>query len=491
MADQEQKVTRLLPARAEKAKALIIGLEADPKKDVYWKSPNVAGLYLRVTKAGAKNWQVRYSIKVGDIWKDRKTTIGKFKAAEGGAGLTVNQAEREADQIKVNARKGGDPVGEKEREAKQKAEQQRLEEMETSKRVTMRELFNRWQAHALLPNAKGEGGHKDSGESATWWIESKILSKYADLDAKEFSRAEFFKVIEPMLRKGNNRSANVLLSLAKQMMAFAVVRDIVENNPLGGLTKKEVGGDDTERDRILCEREDPDTHEVIPDELAELFKKLPESGLAEPSQIALHICLATCCRIGELLKAKWADVDLAAGVWRIPEENSKNGKPHLINLSDYATEYLLRLHGFSGGGEWFYPARNGLQHIDPKAVSKQVADRQRVGGQKFKGRSKSHDALLLPGGRWTPHDLRRTSATIMAEQGVMGAIAERCLNHVEPNRMARIYNRHSPRAQMKEAWALLGRELQRLSGVESLPLADAWKSGKVVAIGGANLAKRA
>jgi hypothetical protein len=72
----------------------------------------------------------------------------------------------------------------------------------------------------------------------------------------------------------------------------------------------------------------------------------------------------------------------------------------------------------------------------------------------------------------------------MAEQSVMGAIVERCLNHVEANKVKRIYNRHSPREQMKEAWALLGVELQRLSGLESLPLADAWASGKVVAIGG-------
>jgi integrase len=266
------------------------------------------------------------------------------------------------------------------------------------------------------------------------------------------------------------------------MMNFAVARTIVERNPLDGLTKKDVGGDDVERDRVLCEYEDPDTHEAVPDELEQLFRMLPDSGLSDMSQIAIYLCLATCCRIGELLKARWPDVDMATGQWRIPEENSKNGKPHLINLSDFALYHFARLHGFSGGHEWLYPARNGVRHIDPKAVTKQTTDRQRADGGQIAGRSNKSDSLILPRGKWTPHDLRRSGATMMAELGVMGAIIERCLNHTEANRVKRIYNRHSPREQMAEAWELLGGELQRLSGIDPLPLAEHWRSGKLAAI---------
>lgn len=455
----------VLPADHSQAKKSIDSLTPELGKEAYLKSANVPGLFLRVTKAGAKLWQVRYSIKIGGDWKNRKTSIGQFKSAAGGAGLTVKQAERKAEEIKVGARSGVDPVGEKEQEAKRKAETEKREKVAAMKRVTMRALFEQWKAAELMPNAKGVGGHKDKGEYAGRWIETAILDKYGDLEAKEFTRAEFYKVIDPMKRKGNNRSANVVLSLTKQMMGFAVVRDIVPSNPLDGLNKKKVGGDDVERDRVLCEHEDPDTHETVPDELAELFGKLPDSGLSDMSQIALHLCLATCCRIGELLKARWDDVDLATAQWRIPEENSKNGKPHLINLSAYALRYFERLQTFSGGHEWLYPARNGIGHLDPKAVTKQTTDRQRDNGGQLAGRSKKADSLILPRGKWTPHDLRRTGATLMAELGAMGAIVERCLNHVEANKVKRIYNRHSPRPQMIEAWDLLGEELERLAEI--------------------------
>lgn len=73
------------------------------------------------------------------------------------------------------------------------------------------------------------------------------------------------------------------------------------------------------------------------------------------------------------------------------------------------------------------------------------------------------DALKLPGGKWTPHDLRRTGATLMVGLGVLPEVVERCLNHVEANRVKRIYQRHDYRAEMCHAWQLLGERLDLLT----------------------------
>ena len=74
------------------------------------------------------------------------------------------------------------------------------------------------------------------------------------------------------------------------------------------------------------------------------------------------------------------------------------------------------------------------------------------------------EALILPGGKWTAHDLRRTGSTIMAELGVRPDVIERCLNHTEQDRMKRIYQRHSYHEEMREAWRLLGDRLTLLTG---------------------------
>ncbi len=73
---------------------------------------------------------------------------------------------------------------------------------------------------------------------------------------------------------------------------------------------------------------------------------------------------------------------------------------------------------------------------------------------------------MLAGGNWTPHDLRRTGATMMGELGVIGEVIERCINHVEQNKLRRIYQRHDLRAEQQQAWHLLGNRLSLLLASE-------------------------
>ena len=77
-------------------------------------------------------------------------------------------------------------------------------------------------------------------------------------------------------------------------------------------------------------------------------------------------------------------------------------------------------------------------------------------------RSADAHALLLPGGKWTPHVLCRTGATIMTALGVLPEVAERCLNHTEENKVKRTYQRHSYAKEMAEAWQKLGAHLELL-----------------------------
>lgn len=78
------------------------------------------------------------------------------------------------------------------------------------------------------------------------------------------------------------------------------------------------------------------------------------------------------------------------------------------------------------------------------------------------GRSKLVNALVLPGGKWTPHDLRRTGATEMTELGVLPDVVERCLNHTEEKKIKRIYQRAQYEEPMREAWRLWGERLELL-----------------------------
>ncbi|MDV3241789.1 MAG: hypothetical protein LOY00_08445 [Methylocaldum sp.] len=115
----------------------------------------------------------------------------------------------------------------------------------------------------------------------------------------------------------------------------------------------------------------------------------------------------------------------------------------------------------TGSSPWLYPDNSGTKPVCKKSITKQVGDRQRT--EALKNRSKLTGALLLSGGPWTPHDLRRTCTTLMEELGVLPDMAHLCTYHLEQDRIKRTYNRSKQQAAQAEAWRLLGERLGLLT----------------------------
>ena len=206
------------------------------------------------------------------------------------------------------------------------------------------------------------------------------------------------------------------------------------------------------------------TRALSEDEVRELAEKLPKSGLMPKTQIAMWLMLSCCCRIGEVVRARWEHVDLDAGVWTIPAENSKNKKVHKIFLSPVARKKFQELKEISTSDKWCFPDTTGKTYVCTKSTTKQVRDRQivAIGRKPMTNRSKNFDALLLVNGDWVPHDLRRTGATIMQSLHVAPAIIERVLNHVEPSKLVRTYQTYDYADEKRDAWNRLGKRLAEL-----------------------------
>ena len=204
-------------------------------------------------------------------------------------------------------------------------------------------------------------------------------------------------------------------------------------------------------------------------------RRSAERPLLHETQLALWLCLGTACRIGELLMARWEHVDLNAGTWFVPRENTKTRVDWQVYLSDFALRHFKALHEITGTGddksEWCFPARHQKGHINVKTVSKQVGDRQ----MRFKNRKplknrRNDDSLVLSNGEngeWTPHDLRRTAATMMQAMGVSLDVIDRCQNHVMPgSKVRRHYMHHDYADEKRDAWGNLGTRLDAiLAGV--------------------------
>ena len=241
-------------------------------------------------------------------------------------------------------------------------------------------------------------------------FEKDVLPKIGALAVEDVRKGHVIAVVDALLSRGVQRMAKMIFSLVRQMFRFAQDRDIIENDPTAAIRKAKIGGKDVERDRVLSDAE-----------IRDLRAKLPEARVLDSTEIAVWLCLSTLCRIGELLRARWAEVDFDNRTWRIPPENSKNGKPHLIYLSDFAHRNFRELYqltgviqtddGFKKPTEWCFPDRSGENAVCSKTVTKQLGDRQRDTAAMSR-RSQEISALKLQGGNWTPHDLRRTGPGI-------------------------------------------------------------------------------
>lgn len=419
--------------------------DAQPKDaDSYLKDADVPGLVLRITPAGGKTWQLRYRSQVGSEWKHRRAGLGSFPA------VTVTQARTQALALKAEVSKGADPTLEKRQRAEQRAAEEIEQKLAEARRITITNLFERWAKTDLIRR-------KDKGAEARRMMTKDVLPFIGEMAVEDVKKPHITEITDTLLGRGTTRMAKVIFALVRQMFRFAVDRGIIEADPTATIKKTSIGGKDVLRSRVLT---DP--------EIRQLAVKVPAARLLKTTELAIWITAATCCRIGELLKARWEHIDLDACTWNIPAENSKNGNKHTVYLSQFAARQFNELKTINGSSEWCYPDNKGKTHISPKTVTKQVGDRQKAADESpLSNRTKLIEALRLPDGKWTPHDLRRTGATNMVRFGVLPEVAERCLNHTEENKVKRTYQHHSYEKEMREAWRLLGERLELLTSPEA------------------------
>ncbi|MGR9399318.1 tyrosine-type recombinase/integrase [Rhizobium leguminosarum] len=59
---------------------------------------------------------------------------------------------------------------------------------------------------------------------------------------------------------------------------------------------------------------------------------------------ALELCILTATRSGEVLNARWSEIDFDAATWTVPAERMKAGKEHVVPLPPRALAILTALH---------------------------------------------------------------------------------------------------------------------------------------------------
>lgn len=184
----------------------------------------------------------------------------------------------------------------------------------------------------------------------------------------------------------------------------------------------------------------------VPVKFGDDYKKIASSKGDDVSVITVK-------RKGELVTAKWTDIDLNQRWWTIAAINSKNGQSHRVYLSDLALEILKELRELNSTSTWLFPSpfKNG-EPITSECSARAI-NRSREIFYQIKA--------------FSAHDLRRTAASHMTAMGISRLTVSKILNHSD-NSVTAIYDRHSYDSEKRNALEAWGQQLKQIINFDGM-----------------------
>jgi integrase len=302
----------------------------------------------RKTKQGepARSWIFRYA------WQGRQRQMGL------GAYPDVGLADaREAAAVARKAvRDGRDPIGAK--RAKQAEDKANAAAM-TFKGVV--ELY--LDAHEdTWRNAK----HKQQWRNT---LDTYATPVFGDWQVAAVDTGAVMRVIEP-LWKAKTETASRLRGRIEAILDYAAAR--------GWRT-----GDNPARWRGHVENLLPkrsrvakvEHHAALPwQQISPFIAALQKQG--GTGALALRFVILTAARTGEVIGARWSEIDMKGATWTVPGERMKAGREHRVPLTPAALEVLRAVPARPADGDAFvFPGREkkaGLSNMSLAAVLKRM-----------------------------------------------------------------------------------------------------------------------
>jgi integrase len=320
--------------------------------------------------------------------------------------VTLHQARVAAQRVFAAKLDGRDPAAEK-REAKRRVVADCVED-----------LLENFISQRLSQNRSG-------GEIARA-LRREIGKAWSGKSIHEISKRDVVEVISAIEQRGAPVAANKTLKSIKQFLRWCVGRAILEQSPAEGvpLPSKEVA-----RDRVLDDQE-----------LAQVI--LAARKIGGPYGGIIELLALTGQRREEVARLNWQELDVKQRIWTIPKSRTKNGKAHVVHLSDQALAVL-----------------KCVDQRRPLVFSL-------LGTKPFQEFSRAKSLLDQISGvsGWRLHDLRRTCVSGMARLGVAPHVADKILNHQAGtiSGVAAVYQRHEFLAERRKALDIWGAHAGKL-----------------------------
>lgn len=287
------------------------------------------GLRLQISPGGSKSWLLRYTL----AGRTREAGLGSY--GNGPEELTLAAAREKAAQLRALAKDGADPVD-------TRREQRRQAEAEARKAAA-----HTFRAVAEACIAAREGEWKNAVHRAQW---GSTLAAYAypslgDLPVSKIGTDDVLAVLQPIWGT-KPETASRLRGRLEAVFDYAAALGLRPRgfNPATwrGNLKPLLGGAAKMKARLREATGADGHHPALP------FKRMPDfmgalSARPATSALALRFVILTAARTGEVLGARWREIDLEEGIWTVPAARMKAGREHRVPLSGAALAILCDL----------------------------------------------------------------------------------------------------------------------------------------------------
>jgi len=376
------------------------------------------GLRFRMSTKGNASWLYQKKIKGG---VRRGFHLGNYPS------MSLAEARSAALQIQVQAERGIDPL-------LVAQEREKLVEAERLAKKSVKAILDLYVKNHIEQELKF-GQSRDERKRQLY----AAFSERLDSPISEITRTELQSVIDDKQAEGKVYMANRIRAAIRAFTGWAHKRGHLDQD-IGALLQS--AGREAPRDRT------PSLEEV-----QAVWAASFEMGHLWGPYIRLCILTGQRSR-SDVLQMQWGWIDFSRNRYEIP--NPKNGRPHIVHLSDPAIGELQRLKEQQAS----QPSEFVFTTTGKRAAS---------GVSKAKLRldhfvqecwtAQGHRSQFQP---WVLHDLRRSQATALAEAGFDEGVVDRIQNHVasgsRPSAVAIVYNKAqklTERAAALDAWAVM------------------------------------
>ena len=415
------------------------------------------GFGIRVLPSGVKTFFYIYRID----GQRRFLNLGHYdpkKAGKDDASITVEEARSKGvslggarklyTEAKSKVDKGIDPLTEKEQAAATRRNA-----------PTVSDLIDDYiEKHAKK--------HKDS-----WKEDQRILNKdvapvWGKRKAKDITRRDVLDLVDKMQGRGNGIITNTF-KIIRRMFRFAVKQEIITVSPCYAFEKGEELPRPVSKERNLSE-----------DEVKAFLTGIDNTAISGEVRNILKLILVTGQRPGEVTAMHSSEI--SGRWWEFTPKETKVTREIPRKQRIYLTDTALALIGDTTGKSYIFPSaitklddndnviddciteravsgalrRNLLTH---EVKSKPATWKKAVSTAKNKSKRKLYvipDERKLEIAKFTPHDLRRTCATLISEIGYPDETVDAILAHLKKGEI-RTYNQNKYDKEKQaalEAW---------------------------------------